>query len=85
MADFLPKRDADMAGWSASFLAKIEDWREELGFSQQTVDDYRALHEAFRTALAESLPGTRSRSTTTRKNADRARLKAEARRLALLI
>jgi hypothetical protein len=85
MADFLPKRDAVLLGWSSHFLAKIEAERELLALSPQAVAQYRMLHENFAAALAVSGPTVRSVVSTTLKNSARSELKSDARRLAMLV
>jgi hypothetical protein len=76
---FLPETDGAMLAWSAHFLREIESDPQGFGLSQQAVDRYRQLHEAFAALLQQCLPELRYKVVVIEKNAARAALKQEAR------
>jgi len=84
--DFLPRREADLRGWSCNFSEKINADPEAIGLTAAQAADYSAKHDAFITAyrLANE-PCTRTRPSITAKNDALRAVRRAARQLAKII
>ena len=71
MADYLPRRDAELLAWSANWSDLINDSPETFGLSIEQASDYRDLHDAFAAAYAVTQGPERGPVATQTKNTAR--------------
>ncbi|MEX0777125.1 MAG: hypothetical protein WD042_15580 [Phycisphaeraceae bacterium] len=86
MADFLPRRDANLANWAKCFAAHIAADPQRYGLSAAQAQAFAGVQQAYAQAhqVANS-PSTRTLSSIMRKNGARRAMKDMARRLARLV
>lgn len=85
MADFLPRKEDLLLGWSLNFSRRISESPGEYGLTMQQADDYAALHAAFAAALQKTARPVRSMVTVCEKNEAMQQLKTAARQLSMLV
>lgn len=83
---FLPNTDGGLLAWSTNFLEHLLPDPQSLGISQELADAYQVLHDRYAVSYGMTANrGVRSMVLVSKKNACRAALKADARRLVSII
>lgn len=86
MADFLPRRDAELLTWSTSFRDNVVADPEAFALTRAQADSYAAAHDAYAAAyLLASSPETAGPSKRLAKDLARAELERVARWLAAVV
>ncbi len=86
MADFLPRRDAELLGWTQRFARVIAADPAAYGLSAEQAGAYQTLQSTFAQAYAKAMSGqTRGLLTVQLKDEARAKLSAQTRALARVV
>ena len=82
MADYLPRRDAELTPWSANFAAQIADNAVAWGIPTDEILDLQAATTSFATLQAQADSPAKNSIIVAEKNAARKTLVAKIRGLA---
>ncbi|MFT3786330.1 MAG: hypothetical protein QM770_09200 [Tepidisphaeraceae bacterium] len=86
MANFLPRRDAELRTWSTAFRDQIVADPNAYGLTSAQAAHYASLHDAFEQCLSDAVGGaTRGPRTVMLKDEARAALESAARGLGRII